>query len=217
LDTSGDFRGYLESFSAKKRYTLLKKRRILGNQEEFSVKEVTAAHEIERYYDILVSLHVERAARKGIRSAFSSEKAASFHKKLISTLGKKGTVVLSLLYKKDIPLAAYYCYRHNRKYYFYQSGISREGEEHSAGVVLLSRMIQKSFDEGYQEFDFLRGAEEYKEYWTQTVRKNLYLGIAKQTSRGKLTRMILGWQKKMAIAGNQTQQLLLGVKGRKYN
>jgi CelD/BcsL family acetyltransferase involved in cellulose biosynthesis len=215
LDTGGDFSGYLESFSAKKRYTLLKKRRILGNQEEFSVKEGTAAHEIERYYEILVSLHVERAARKAIRSAFSSEKAVSFHKKLINTLGKKDKVALSLLYKKDTPLAAYYCYRHNRKYYFYQSGISSEGEEHSAGVVLLSRMIQKSFDEGYREFDFLRGAEEYKEYWTHTKRKNLSLEIAKRTPKGKLTRMILGWQKKLAIAGNQVQQLLLIVKGRK--
>jgi hypothetical protein len=213
LDTAGSFGGYLESFSAKKRYTLLKKRRILGKEEEFSVKDLKAAHEIEKYYDTLVSLHVERAERKRIKSTFSEEKAASFHKRLIGALVGQDKVALTLLYKKDIPLAAYYCYRHNRKYYFYQSGISRDGEEHSAGLVLLSRMIEKCFDERQQEFDFLRGAEEYKNYWTKTSRKNLALGISRGNRGGNWTRMIYDWQKKAPMAREKIRKMLMPGRG----
>lgn len=208
LNTAGNFGGYLESFSAKKRYTLLKKRRILGHTADFHVRDLTSPHEIEKYYDTLVSLHVARAERKGIRSTFSEEKAASFHKRLIEALMKKDKVVLTLLFHGDTPLAAYYCYRHNRKYYFYQSGISKEGEGHSAGLVLLSRMIESCFQEGHLEFDFLRGAEEYKNYWTKTSRKNLALGIRRGGCGGNWTSIIYDWQKKAPLAGERIMRIL---------
>jgi CelD/BcsL family acetyltransferase involved in cellulose biosynthesis len=208
VGTPGNFKSYLESFSGKKRYTLLKRRRLLCEGEVLTVQAIKTPDEIEKYLDTLFSLHAERAQRKGINSTFMEEKVGAFHRKLIGGLLKKGKVDFSVLYRKDFPLAAIYCFRHNSKYYYYQSGISNEGERHSAGLVLLSMMIEKCFDEGYREFDFLRGAEEYKYYWTKTSRKNLTLEISKENGRGRFARMVHHWQKEAPVVYNRVGRVL---------
>jgi CelD/BcsL family acetyltransferase involved in cellulose biosynthesis len=76
--------------------------------------------------------------------------------------------------------------KHNNKYYYYQSGISSDGERKSAGAVLLSLLVEQAFDEGCNEFDFLRGAEEYKYYWTKDSRKIFSLILRKNDLEGRV-------------------------------
>jgi len=208
LETTGGFSGYLNSFSRKKRYNLIRTRKLLVKEENWETKKLLAPQEIEKYYDTLVSLHAERAKRKGIRSTFTEEKVGHFHKTLIRALLTEGKIAFTILYKNDRALAASYCLRHNRKYYFYQSGISIEGERCSAGLVLLSWIVEKCFDEGCLEFDFLQGSEEYKKYWTNSSRKSLALEMDKGTGKGKLTRMIYDCQKKTGMAKRKIGDLL---------
>lgn len=208
LETTGSFREYLNSFSRKKRYNLLRTRKLLSEQKDLETRELTAPQEIEKYYETLVSLHAERAKRKGIRSTFTKENVGVFHKTLIQALLNKEKVAFTILYKKKTPLAASYCLHHNRKCYYYQSGISAEGEKCSAGLVLLSWMVEKCFNEGFLEFDFLQGSEEYKKYWTNKSRKSLSLEVDKGKGDWKLARMIYDYQKKITMARWKIRNIL---------
>ena len=181
------FEDYLKSFSPKKRQTLLRKRRILMNREKAVFKTVNCDEEPEKYIQELFSLHDVRAKQKGIKTTFSGEDIYRFHNKAVRCLLKEGKVILAFLYKESNPLVSYYCVKHNNKYYYYQAGLSHEGEKKSAGSVLLSLLLEEAFREGYREFDFLRGSEEYKFYWTKTSRKDYSLIVRKDNLINRMT------------------------------
>jgi len=173
------FEGYLKSFSPKKRQTLLRKRKILMNREGALLKTIHSDEEPEKHIQALFALHDERAKQKGIKTTFCGENIYNFHNKAIRYLLKDGKVILAFLYKEMNALVSYYCIKYNQKYYYYQAGLSHEGEKKSAGTVLFSLIIENAFKEKYKEFDFLRGSEEYKYYWTKDYRKDYSITIRK--------------------------------------
>jgi CelD/BcsL family acetyltransferase involved in cellulose biosynthesis len=181
------FEGYLKSFSPKKRQTLLRKRRILMDREKAVFRTVQCDEEPEKYFQELFALHEERARQKGIKTTFSGEDIYKFHIKIVHSLLKGGKVVLAFLYKEFNPLVSYYCIKHNQKYYYYQAGLSHEGEKKSAGTVLFSLLLENAFGEQYKEFDFLRGSEEYKFYWTKDCRKDYSITVRKDDFINKMT------------------------------
>jgi CelD/BcsL family acetyltransferase involved in cellulose biosynthesis len=173
------FEDYLKSFSPKKRQTLLRKRRILMDREKATLKTVDCGEEPEEYFRELFALHDARAKQKRIKTTFRGEDLYKFHTKAIRYLLKSGKVILTFLYKESNPLASYYCVKHNNKYYYYQAGLSDEGEKKSAGTVLFSLIIENAFKERCKEFDLLRGSEEYKFYWTKNYRKDYSITVRK--------------------------------------
>ena len=181
------FEDYLKSFSPKKRQTLLRKRKILMNREGALLKTVRCDEEPEKHIQELFALHDERAKQKGIKTTFSGEDTFNFHNKAIHYLLKDGKVILAFLYKEMNPLVSYYCIKHNQKYYYYQAGLSYEGEKKSAGTVLFSLIIENAFKERFKEFDFLRGSEEYKFYWTKNYRKDYSIIVRKDNFINRMT------------------------------
>jgi len=180
------FEDYLKSFSAKKRQTLLRKRRVLMNREKAVFKKVQRDEEPEKYIRELFALHGERARQKGIRTTFSGENLIAFHKKIVHLLLKDDKVVLAFLYNGFNPLVSYYCIKHNKKVYYYQAGLSQEGERKSAGTVLFSLLLEDAFAEKYKEFDFLRGSEEYKSFWTKNYRENYSIALRKDNVTNRM-------------------------------
>ena len=191
LVIDGSFEDYLKSFSSKKRQTLLRKRRILMEREKAILKTVRCGEEPEKYIRELFALHGERARQKGIRTTFSGENIYTFHNKVIHSLLKDSKVVLAFLYKGLTPLVSYYCIKHNKKVYYYQAGLSYEGEKRSAGTVLFSLLLEDAFEERYKEFDFLRGSEEYKYFWTKNYRENYSITLRKDDFPNRMAHYIL--------------------------
>ena len=184
------FEEYLKSFPRKKRYNLLRERRMLLEKEGIKLRSIHSGEEPDKDIEDLFSLHAERAERKGIETKFSGEKIINFHKTFITSLLKEGKIVILSVYADSVPLASSYCMKHNHKYYYYQSGISSEGERKSAGAVLLSLLIEQASGEGCNEFDFLRGREEYKYYWTENYRKNYSITVRKDDLMNRMAHTI---------------------------
>jgi CelD/BcsL family acetyltransferase involved in cellulose biosynthesis len=181
------FEGYLKSFSPKKRQTLLRKRKILMNREKALLKTVHSDEEPAKHIQALFALHDERAKQKGIKTTFCGEDIYSFHNKAIRYFLKDGKAILAFLYKEMNALVSYYCIKYNQKYYYYQAGLSHEGEKKSAGTVLFSLIIENAFKEKCIEFDFLRGSEEYKFYWTKNYREDYSITIRKDDFINRMT------------------------------
>ena len=192
LPLEKDFEGYLKSFSAKTRQTLMRKRRALfenkGSGAAYARFEIVKdALDLDGQIRQLFILHMERALRKGIKSNYEGSRRYNFHRGFIHSLFHTGKIVLAFLYRGSVPIASYYCIKHNGKYSYYQAGISVEGEKASAGTVLLSLLIEKAFEDGCSEFDFLRGSEEYKFFWTKKYRQNYLIEIRKGDLAGRLS------------------------------
>lgn len=180
LKIEGSFGDYLNSFPRKKRYNIQREKKILLEKENIIFQFANNNNELQKYFDKLVSLHKERAQKKKIKSNFLDSNSLKFHKDLITHLSERGKATISILSKGDNLYASCYCLINSNKYYYYQTGLSSEGESKGAGSVLLSMMIEKAFNEGFKEFDFLRGQENYKYYWTKDSRRNYLIIIRRK-------------------------------------
>jgi hypothetical protein len=188
LSIEKSFKEYTESFSRSKRRTIFRYRKHLieGGGAEFKYAK---AVEIEDGLKQLFALHSERAKRRGIKSTFQDERILMFHKNLTNGLigSEHNKILISTINRNLIPIASLYCFEHAGKYYCYQSGVSYEGERNSAGTVILALNIEKAFDDGCKEVDFLRGDEKYKYFWTREFRRDMSLIVRKNDLIGRLS------------------------------
>jgi len=132
----------------------------------------------------LFALHKLRAQRKGIKSTFGGSKLLSFHTEVAETFSNKGWLRLRFLCKGSEPIAASYGYEFEGQWCLYQSGLDPKWESMGIGSVLRYEAIKEAFQMKLKEFDFLRGAEEYKNTWTNRAREQYDLRVYNETLLG---------------------------------
>jgi CelD/BcsL family acetyltransferase involved in cellulose biosynthesis len=121
--------------------------------------------------DELIELHLKRWGQ-GSR-AFRTEKYIKFHKRVSSLFLEKGWLRLFFLKQEDKMLAGIYCFYHNNRYYYYQSGRDPEYAKYRLGMVLLNEVLREAISEEAIEFDMLSGDELYKYRWAQCAKETV--------------------------------------------
>jgi len=121
---------------------------------------------------IFFRLHQKRWMVKGSPGAFADPKFRDFHLEIAKTFSEKGWLGLLILRLSGKPVAASYGFKYRRKYYYYLSGFDPDYSAYSVGNELISSVIAKCISEGFEEFDFLRGAQKYKDRWNTMTRWN---------------------------------------------
>jgi len=58
--------------------------------------------------------------------------------------------------------AGYVSFDYQNRIWVYNSGLNRDFSEYSPGWVLLGYLLQWANEQGREEFDFMRGDEDYK-------------------------------------------------------
>jgi CelD/BcsL family acetyltransferase involved in cellulose biosynthesis len=118
----------------------------------------------------LADLHHKRWGGKS--RAFRSEGYITFHNALAKKLLKKKRLRLHFIEQSEKPIAAFYGFRYNHCYYYYQSGRDLAFSRYHLGYVLMNHCIQEAINEGAAIFDFLTGTEEYKYRWANDCKRN---------------------------------------------
>jgi CelD/BcsL family acetyltransferase involved in cellulose biosynthesis len=87
-------------------------------------------------------------------------------------------------------VACDYVLQRGETVYFYQTAFDPDPawEQYHPGYTLLAHCIEDSVHRGAREFDFLRGREEYKERWTDSVRETWLLTVVPNEHVPALTR-----------------------------
>lgn len=199
VSLEGSYQDFMKTFTSKDRYNILSRRKKLLENGSAFFKEAYE-EEKDKYLSDLFSVHAHRAISKGIKSSFKKENVYNFHKNFMDLAFEGNKIMLISLVADSGPLAYWYCLRHGNKYYTYQTGLSDEGRKKSAGFVLLSMAIERAFGEGCGEFDFLRGGEEYKSFWTNKYRRNYNYIIRKKNTAAWLSSKGGIWFKKFKQA-----------------
>lgn len=138
----------------------------------------------------LFFLHRSRWTSVGMQTKFSLVQVENFHMSVLPLLMARGAIRLSSLTADGNILAIIYGFHHGRKYYFYQSGFDPAYFQLSPGLVLMNFSIEQAIERGTEEFDFLRGEEEYKAKFTKTFRRTHNIEIWKNSlKKGYLNRL----------------------------
>ncbi len=112
-----------------------------------------------------VALHQQRREMLGQAGCFADQAFGQFLKQASEKLIAERRADLMLINFEGLPLASMLLFNDVSTNYMYQSGVDCERMKLEPGYQLALVAIQKSIENGYQKFDFLRGDEPYKSRW----------------------------------------------------
>lgn len=161
------FEEFLMSRSRGFRNQVRRIERRLAEQHEVEVHLVDQPDELSAAMDVLYELH---AGRWGDESDAFAGAADALHRAFAAVALERGWLRLWTLRLDGQPAASWYGFRFGRADSFYQSGRDRDRDDLMVGAILLARTVRATFDDGLEEYRFLRGNESYKRRWTSEDR-----------------------------------------------
>jgi CelD/BcsL family acetyltransferase involved in cellulose biosynthesis len=155
---NGSFENYLANIDKKQRHEIRRKMRRAeeSGRVRFTVIEKTAdiEPEMESFFHLMV--------QDPNKALFLKDMMRDQMSKSIRVAHAQGYLWLAFLEVDGVKAAASLNFDYKNKLWGYNSGVSRDHMEFSPGWVLLGHVIQWCCENGRQEFDFMRGDEEYK-------------------------------------------------------
>jgi CelD/BcsL family acetyltransferase involved in cellulose biosynthesis len=133
--------------------------------------------DIDTYWPAFCDLH-----RKAWPSGpFHEPAKQAFYDELKSAAGLQGRMELSVAELEGRPVAIHFGFIDERKVYYYMPAMDRDFRADRIGSVLLQAMIEH-YGKTHRVFDFMRGLEAYKLWYTDDLQLNLRLVIYRSAS-----------------------------------
>jgi len=173
----------LQSKSHRKQLRRLERRAHNAGQCVWHLAETQ--QDFENGWAILIDLHQRRRISLGEPGCFASQRWADFHRDVAEQRFRSGHLRLSWLELTGQPVAAEYNLVDHQTTFAYQSGIDPDRLEEGSGQLSLIYTIRHAIEEGFAEFDLLRGDEPYKAHWRATPRPTADLQIVPPRSAAR--------------------------------
>ena len=209
-----DWNTYLDSLSANTRQKI---RRLMKQIELSDEYRITAAtpETIERDLDTLLRFwETKWTPRKGdlVHTLIRSNRA------MLTRSFKSDLLYLPTLWKGDRPLAALATLidRRKRAFLFYMTGRDETFDGPPPGVVLHAHSIRYAIENGFTEYDFLRGNESYKYSFGVKERRIRCVVIGTRNGRnigGRIDRRTVPAALKEATELHQARKLAQAERG----
>lgn len=161
---------FLNRLSGSMRYTVRRKIRNLEKEHQVEFTLIDDLQEGRSGMERLIALHQKRWGDRGGSDAFINEIKLPFHRETAAAFFQKGIARLFFLKADGETVAALYGFLLGRRFFYYQAGFDPAWKGKSVGMVLMAKCLQAAIEQGWSEFDFLRGPEEYKSHWTSDQR-----------------------------------------------
>lgn len=156
------FDDYLQMLDKKQRKEIQRKlRKANGLSDSIHWYMVNGSHdletEIDKFLQLMAASHPEKA------QFLEDQQHVQFFKTLVPAAHQAGWLQMNFLEVAGEPVAAYVNFDYNNKILVYNSGLEpTKAANLSPGIVLLSYNIEHAIEHKREEFDFLRGDEQYK-------------------------------------------------------
>lgn len=183
VELPDSFDGYLAKLSSNRRSKIRRGRKKLGEHADYRFHIVRSQAELDRHYPDLIRLHKDRWEGRAEDIGFSTEGYVTFHRDVMADLLKQDALRLMFLISEERAIAASYCYRWRRAFYFFQGGIDKDYKAYRIGEVMMGHAIEQAISEGMQLFDMLRGEHDYKNSLTDMTRRRTHLRLNQPTLR----------------------------------
>jgi CelD/BcsL family acetyltransferase involved in cellulose biosynthesis len=160
----------------------LKRLQALADQSNFVVSElVPDSFPANKLPDVFLSLHL---ARQTVRSCFESAAAQAFAREVIPDLFKKRIVRACALMAGDGVLAIDLYTMGDQSLGAWNGGFLAAADHCSPGKLLINAGIKLACALGLEEYDFMRGTEDYKNSWASDTRSvgSIELSVAGDSS-----------------------------------
>lgn len=160
LSLPSSFDEYLKHLTVKNRHELRRKIRRCDESGQALLYITDSLDRLTPDLDTFFRLHRESRPDK---ADFMDNKMEGFFRELALSFFIENRLSLAFLIMDGTPLAAKYSFIWNNELLLYNSGFERSFSALSPGIVLTAYLIRDSIEKGLKGFDFMQGAEHYKE------------------------------------------------------
>ena len=123
---------------------------------------------------------------------YNSEDERALHKAFVEHHHGKNFLTIFLLSINGIPKAYEYGFLYDGRYESWRAGYDKRLDPKiSIGVLLLQKVIKYAIEIGYDEIDFLRGEEAYKQRWQPLYREYAKIRFIKKNNIPAYTIFVL--------------------------
>ncbi len=155
-----DWEAFLLQLNGKQRHEVRRKIRRLESQSVFSFCMTPNDGDMAKAADRFIQLFQMNRTDK---ADFMNPAMSGYFKALIQTLAEHDMLRLYFLDIGGQPAATVLCFDYQNVRYLYNSGYNAQYQKLSVGILSKVFSIQKGIDAGCRGYDFLKGAEVYKE------------------------------------------------------
>jgi CelD/BcsL family acetyltransferase involved in cellulose biosynthesis len=160
LNLPGSWDDYLGMLRGKERHEIRRKLRRLNEAGQINFRIVKNADSVSEEMEIFLNLFKSNRSDK---AEFMTDQMVSFFKGLAASLNEARILRLFFLDLDKIPVAATMCFNYRSTMYLYNNGYDNRFASLSVGQLGKILSIKESIQTGLQVYDFLKGAEGYKQ------------------------------------------------------
>lgn len=131
-------------------------------------------------------MHKKRQADKVGKSIFEQGKNRIFFNELASVFNGLGWMDLSALKIDGRIISAVFAFKYREVFFYWIPVFDPEFLKYSPAKVHVQMLLKKCFDQGFEEFDLMRGDESYKFKWANGSLSNYEITIYRTSMLHKL-------------------------------
>jgi CelD/BcsL family acetyltransferase involved in cellulose biosynthesis len=166
------FDEFLRMLSPKKRKYVTNGMKKLEKDFDVEIADYSQPRQFKEGMQDLFDLHQKKWTSEGCFGVFSNQSIRDFHLELADSFSRRKWLSLCVLKVSGTPVAVEYGFKYKSKYYAYLAGYDPDYSKYSVGNMLFVRIVNKLIQEGITQYDFLRGSEQYKDYWNALPKWN---------------------------------------------
>ena len=186
LSFPDNYDAYVKSLGKNMREQIKRYPKRLEKEFEVEYQLARTETEMETALENLFALHGKRWRARGQPGVLALPSRRKFHRLVGEKFLENNWLRLWTLRCNGRPACVLLSYFWGGKYWFFIGGFEPDLMRWSVGTCLFARVFQSAIEEGAREFDFLRGAEEYKYRFGAVNRDYVNLSWFAPTPRGKL-------------------------------
>ncbi len=184
LPTSFD--GYVKSLGKNMREQIKRYPKRLEKNFTVEIEQAKTQEQVKEFLTQLFELHGKRWRARGQTGVLVLPSRQKFHRALCADFLERDWLRLWRLKLDGRAACVLLSYFWGGKFWFFIGGFEPELQKWSVGTCLFARVFQGAINEGATEFDFLRGAEEYKYRFGARDQEFVNLHWFAPTPRGRM-------------------------------
>ena len=160
LELPNSWDGYLLILRGKERHEIRRKLRRLDEAGRVKFRRVDETSSVKKEMETFLTLFKSNRSDKAV---FMTDQMVSFFKDLAQALATVKILKLFFLELDRRPVAASMCFDYQSTMYLYNNGYDKNFSSLSVGLLSKVLSIKESIQYGKKSYDFLKGAEVYKQ------------------------------------------------------
>lgn len=167
---------------------------------------ITSATQCDRFYADMLQIESHSWKVAAGMAISGSELEQAYYRRLLPFLAQRDALRANAIYLDENPVAYSLCYLSQGAFRQLKTSFDDRHAKLSPGSAVLHRALQRAFEAGGCEFDFLGDMMQHKNHWASGVREHRTVYLFLRSWRGRLAGRLRQFTDRLRVSGSGADQ-----------